>query len=124
MERIRVDMGGTGRWVGSAGHEEVLKLTDLKDIFEDEEEEVEESGDEEQEQEVEKITGELLKTAEPEMNTNTPEPGTDDDDNEEEEEAPKEKKRKRTKQDKDELAGRKKKGRNQIDSEPSFFSDL
>ncbi|KAI8989141.1 WD40 repeat-like protein [Trametes punicea] len=39
IERIAVDMNGQGRWVGSAGHEEVLKLTDLKEVFEDEDEE-------------------------------------------------------------------------------------
>ena len=31
-----MDMGGEGRWVGSVGHEEVLKMTDLKEVFEDE----------------------------------------------------------------------------------------
>ena len=35
IERIAVDMGGEGRWVGSVGHEEVLKLTDLEEVFED-----------------------------------------------------------------------------------------
>ncbi|KAH8112369.1 WD40 repeat-like protein [Phellopilus nigrolimitatus] len=36
IERIAVDMGGTGRWVGSIGHDEVLRLTDLREVFEDE----------------------------------------------------------------------------------------
>ncbi|CCM06569.1 uncharacterized protein FIBRA_08846 [Fibroporia radiculosa] len=36
IERIAVDRDGEGRWVGSAGHEEILKLTDLKEVFEDE----------------------------------------------------------------------------------------
>ena len=32
IERIAVDMGGEGRWVGSVGHEEVLKLTGGKGV--------------------------------------------------------------------------------------------
>src|ERR1700679_921955 len=47
IERIAVDRGGEGRWVGSTGHEEVLKLTDLKEVFEDEDKD-EECVDEEQ----------------------------------------------------------------------------
>ena len=35
IERIAVDMNGEGRWVGSVGHEEVLKLTDLQEVFAD-----------------------------------------------------------------------------------------
>ena len=38
VERVVIDRAGEGRWVGSVGHEDVLKLTDLKDIFEDEDE--------------------------------------------------------------------------------------
>ncbi|KZT08188.1 WD repeat-containing protein JIP5 [Laetiporus sulphureus 93-53] len=38
IECIAIDRDGEGHWVGSAGHEEVLKLTDLKEVFEDEDE--------------------------------------------------------------------------------------
>jgi hypothetical protein len=34
VERIRIDRGGQGNWVGSIGHDEHLKLTDLRGIFE------------------------------------------------------------------------------------------
>ena len=51
IERIAVDRGGEGTWVGSVGHEEVLKLTDLREVFEDEgdgdEEEIEDDDEEE-----------------------------------------------------------------------------
>jgi len=36
VERVKVDRSGEGDWVGSVGHEEVLKLTDLREVFEDE----------------------------------------------------------------------------------------
>ncbi|PCH36904.1 WD40 repeat-like protein [Wolfiporia cocos MD-104 SS10] len=51
IERIAVDRGGEGRWVGSAGHEEVIKLTNLREVFEDEDadEDAEENEDEEEE---------------------------------------------------------------------------
>ncbi|KAF7978755.1 hypothetical protein HWV62_44778 [Athelia sp. TMB] len=128
IERVRVDMGGTGRWVGSAGHEEVLKMTDLKDIFEDEDENEEGEGMDEEDEEQGATVADLSgkgEDSDADVSEEVPETeGKDSDDEEDEEEEPQEKKRKRGKQDKDELAGRKKKGRNQIDSEPSFFSDL
>ena len=36
IERIAIDCAGEGRWVGSVGHDEILRLTDLKAVFEDE----------------------------------------------------------------------------------------
>lgn len=39
VERVRVDLSGEGRWVGCVGHEEVLRMVDMKEVFEDEEEE-------------------------------------------------------------------------------------
>ncbi|VDC00976.1 unnamed protein product [Peniophora sp. CBMAI 1063] len=36
IERIKIDRGGEGRWVGSVGHEDVLRMTDLREVFEDE----------------------------------------------------------------------------------------
>lgn len=137
IERVHVDMAGTGRWVGSAGHEEVLKMTDLKDVFEDEDEDEDEGNAESEKMEDEEEEG-ISTTdlsgkgtgvgSEAEADVDVPvanDKNSDDDEEEgEEEEAPQEKKRKRQKQAKDELVGRKKKGRNQIDSDPSFFSGL
>jgi len=127
IERIAIDRGGEGRWVGSAGHEDVLKLTDLKEVFEDEDKDdgIDEAGDEEEKDES-KCDGDeenqeledLSKTTEPEARANAS--GDDDEDSD----VPKGKKRKR-KQEKDVLAPRgKKKGRNQVEAEPSFFSGL
>ncbi|KAI0797425.1 WD40-repeat-containing domain protein [Irpex lacteus] len=39
VERVRVDLGGEGRWVGCVGHEEVLRMVDMKEVFEDGEDE-------------------------------------------------------------------------------------
>ena len=114
IERIAVDKAGEGRWVGSVGHEDVLRLTDLKEVFEDEDREeggeggkggvgeVEEDG--ERGEEVEREDEQEVSASE-------------------ESNAPQEKKRKR-KKDKDILSGRAKRGRNQVDVEPSFFSGL
>ena len=114
IERIAVDKAGEGRWVGCVGHEDVLRLTDLKEVFEDEDREeggeggkggvgeVEEDG--ERGEEVEREDEQEVSASE-------------------ESNAPKEKKRKR-KKDKDILSGRAKRGRNQVDVEPSFFSGL
>lgn len=124
IERIAVDRGGEGRWVGSAGHEEVLRLTDLKDVFEDEDRDEAageahadegESDDNEANQNLE----ETFKPTEPEVAGMDPASSDDEQDSD----LPKEKKRKR-KQEKDALVGRKKRGRNQVDAEPSFFSGL
>ncbi|KAH9988087.1 WD40-repeat-containing domain protein [Russula compacta] len=38
IERIAIDRAGEGRWVGSVGHDEVLRLTDLCEVLEDEDE--------------------------------------------------------------------------------------
>lgn len=55
IERIAVDRAGEGQWVGSVGHEEILKLTDLREVFEDDgsEEEDEVEVEDEAEDEVE-----------------------------------------------------------------------
>ncbi|KAF9777514.1 WD40-repeat-containing domain protein [Thelephora terrestris] len=107
VERVVVDRAGEGRWVGSVGHEDVLKLTDLKDIFEDEDEGGVGEGDSEHvgsEDEGPSITA---------PDSDEPEP-----------EDPKSKSGKK-KQAKDPLAKKKeKKGRNQIVTDPSFFSGL
>ncbi|KAF8452491.1 WD40-repeat-containing domain protein [Boletus edulis BED1] len=131
IERIVIDQNGEGRWIGSAGHEDTLKMTDLKDIFEDEDGD----GDSDSDQD--------LHTAMPSDGENRPntdvtvsedqahsnaipqvlEANPGDESQDSDSDAPKEKKRK-IKEGKDSLAGRKKKWRNEIDAEPSFFSGL
>jgi len=121
IERIVIDQNGEGRWIGSAGHEDTLKMTDLKDVFEDED------GDGDSDQELDTPTptdgGNRPKTdVKDQAHSNaTPQeanPAQDSDSD-----VPKEKKRKRT-EGNDSLAGRRKKWRNEIDAEPSFFSGL
>jgi len=93
IERIAIDRAGEGRWVGSVGHDEALRMTDLREVFEDED-----AGEEEKD------------------NTSS-----------DEEKADVLQPKKRRKKDKAEreLEGRpRKKGKNQIDSDPSFFSGL
>ena len=119
VERVVIDRAGEGRWVGSVGHEDVLKLTDLKDIFEDEDED---DPEEERSEDVASENGRPDATVPSEVvegekaeDQNSDEP--------EEEEGPKPKKRK--KQTKDPLAKKRgKKARNQIVADPSFFSAL
>lgn len=121
VERIAIDRAGEGRWVGSAGHEDVLKLTDLKDIFEDEDEDG-----------ANMEGGEDMDSEDEHLDVTVPEPVEEgkekavesDSDEPEPEEDPKSKKRKK-KQTKDPLAKkREKKNKNQIVANPSFFSDL
>lgn len=119
VERIVIDRAGEGRWVGSVGHEGILKLTDLKDIFEDEGESdvVGEAGED--------VDGENEHpdVAAPELAEKKEAEDPDSDDPEPEEDH-KSKKRKK-KQTKDPLAKkREKKSRNQIVADPSFFSGL
>ena len=120
VERIVIDRAGEGRWVGSVGHEGILKLTDLKDIFEDEGESdvVGEAGED--------VDGENEHpdVAAPELVEEKKEAEDPDSDEPEPEEDHKSKKRKK-KQTKDPLAKkREKKSRNQIVADPSFFSGL
>jgi len=106
--------------VGSAGHEEVLKLTDLKEVFEDEgkDEEADETG-EDGEKDEDKDENQELET----NMSKTTEPANVSGDNDEDSDVPKGKKRQH-KQEKDVLARRKKRGRNEVEAEPSFFSSL
>ncbi|THH08792.1 hypothetical protein EW145_g2466 [Phellinidium pouzarii] len=46
IERVAIDRNGTGTWVGSVGHDEMLRMTDLKEVFEDEDGDEEEKEDE------------------------------------------------------------------------------
>jgi hypothetical protein len=120
VERIVIDRAGEGRWVGSVGHEDVLKLTDLKEIFEDEDEddvegEASEDVDAENEQPgvaVPELVEEKKKVKDSDSDEPEPEGGH----------GPKKRKKKQTK---DPLAKkREKKARNQIVTDPSFFSGL
>lgn len=95
IERIAVDRAGEGRWVGSVGHDEALRMTDLREVFEDEDARVADedtSSDEEQASECDDL---------------------------------KPKKRRKMDKAERELEGRpQKKGKNEIDVDASFFSGL
>lgn len=129
IERIAVDLGGEGRWVGSAGHDDTLKMTDLRAIFEDEE--GEEAVDESENVQI--IQASDIDSQEPDgavVETQAPTEGTaavieasDSDEDVQDSHSLKEKKRK-SKSNKNALAGRSKKARNQIDADPSFFKGL
>jgi hypothetical protein len=129
IERIAIDLGGEGRWVGSAGHDDTLKMTDLRDVFEDEE--GEEAVDESENVQI--IQASDMDSQEPDgadVETQAPPEGTatiieasDSDEDTRDSHSPKEKKRK-SKSSKNALAGRSKKARNQIDADPSFFKGL
>ncbi|TFK78435.1 WD40 repeat-like protein [Polyporus arcularius HHB13444] len=130
IERIAVDMNGEGRWVGSVGHEEVLKLTDLQEIFEDG---GEEDGDEdggEGDEDADSDEERTKQTTDPTTSAKVP---TDDESADEvdngqvdssDEEQPQPAKRKRKKEQDPLLAGRRKKGKNEVEAEPAFFADL
>ncbi|THH28980.1 hypothetical protein EUX98_g5204 [Antrodiella citrinella] len=152
IERIAVDRGGEGRWVGSAGHEEVLKLTDLKEVFEDDggededEDGEDEEGSDDEETAVKVTTGEDKEIGE-DVEKSAVAKGkgkatgeTSDSDEEDEgvvEEANEEndadssdeemfkESKKRKKPEKDVLqANKRKKGRNEIVADATFFNDL
>ncbi|KAI6015196.1 WD40-repeat-containing domain protein [Pisolithus orientalis] len=118
IERIAIDQNGEGRWIGSAGHEDVLKMTDLREVFEDEDSNRDHESNEGESGSIDRpnmpadaVEGGALSDAEGRGNESG------------ESEEPKEKKRKRKGQ-KDTLAAKKKKGRNEIDADPSFFAGL
>lgn len=46
IERIAVDRGGEGNWVGSVGHDEMLRMTDLREVLEAEDNSDAEGGEE------------------------------------------------------------------------------
>lgn len=134
IERIAVDRGGEGRWVASAGHEEVLKLTDLKDVFEDEGGDEDEDEDEDEQKDVgededknneaegqDNLKQDSGGDSEPEPEAGVEEVNQDSSDDEGVAERGK---RKRNK-DKDPLqASKKTKARNEMDADGSFFADL
>jgi hypothetical protein len=151
IERIAIDHAGEGRWVGSVGHDEVLRLTDLREVFEDEDErdaradgERDTSGDEGDEGSQPGLslaksgTADKDRSGEQESGEEGDEgsqpglslakSGTADKDRSGEQESGEEsdvpKPKKRRKKDEGDLKGRQKKGRNQVDVDPSFFSGL
>lgn len=126
IERIAIDHAGEGRWVGSVGHDEVLRLTDLREVLEDEDER--DAKAEEDEGERDASEDEEGDGAHPDF-SHVKSGGADDDEDGEEQESGEEsdvpKPRKRQKKDKKDLKGQsQKKGRNQVDIDPSFFSGL
>lgn len=124
-----VDQNGEGRWIGSAGHEDTLKMTDIKDIFEDEDDGGDGDGDDDQELGAPALTDEgnrpnkIDSDDEDQARSNGIPEAPEGDESQDSDSGPKERKRKR-KGERDPLAGKKKKGRNEIDAEPSFFSGL
>ena len=126
IERIAIDHAGEGRWVGSVGHDEVLRLTDLREVLEDEDEhdtKAEDDSGEEDTSEDEEGDGahtglSLAKSGAVDGDEGGAEQGSGD-----ESDVPKP--RKRQKKDKKDLKGQsRKKERNQVDVDPSFFSGL
>ncbi|KAI0795776.1 WD40 repeat-like protein [Abortiporus biennis] len=129
IERIAVDRDGEGRWVGSVGHDEILKLTDLKEVFEDEDEEKDEGeGDDDSEEEKRKAGSDDSDEDEDETEESNDEKDSDEEGNEDgdssDEEVEESRKRKKKKNTDPLAATKRKKGRNEIDTEPSFFADL
>jgi hypothetical protein len=156
VENIKVELNGEGRWMGSVGHEEGVKLTNLKDVFEDdkddeagvaEEDDDDDDGDDEDEDVLGEEEGDKkqkteaalkqVEVADVESDTevvkpedsSAPEPDAADEaaqvvsDADSDAPLPQEKKRKR--KEKDTLnTGRRKKGRDQMDAERSFFGNL
>jgi hypothetical protein len=124
-EQVEGQNQGRGRWwVGSVGHEEVLRMTDLDAFFhegqqqdgaEDEEGVLGDGGDHIHDAEV---SDEEDSEEKPEVNA--PE---EDSDSGDDSDAPKVKKRKR-KPEKDPLVVKKKKGKNTVEAEPTFFDGL
>ena len=154
IERIAVDMNGEGRWVGSVGHEEVLKLTDLQEVFADDDD------DEDNDEEGESQEGEGAKKSEndadgdegaregvendsddeskakagpsnemseekDEEDSDAEEADEDKADSDEEEEAELEPRKRKRKKEIDPLqAVKRRKGKNEVEAEPAFFADL
>jgi WD repeat-containing protein 55 len=127
IERIAIDRGGEGRWIGSVGHDEVLRMTDLREVLEDEDARAE------AEAEAEDEDGEKRDGSDSETNSGAAEKDrggdgdlekADEKTSGDESDAPKP--RKRRKKEKGDLKGKSSKRgrRNQVDVDPSFFSGL
>ncbi|KAH7928381.1 WD40 repeat-like protein [Leucogyrophana mollusca] len=122
IERIAVDLGGEGRWVGSAGHEDTLKMTDLKDVFEDEEGEADEGAN--AQVDVASDEDDLAGDDQTPVGLNKIPAVIEASDDEEAQDSDVQKEKKRKRKGDKNLAGKRKKGRNEIDAEPSFFTGL
>jgi hypothetical protein len=121
--RDNIDEGKSERqerwWMGSAGHEEVLRMTDLTAFFvqQDDGGEGEQEGylgvggEESDEHELEELDKENSKAVEEDTDENN------------DSDAPKEK-RKRKRKEKDPLAVKRKKGRNEVEADGTFFDEL
>lgn len=128
IERIAIDRGGEGHWVGSVGHDEKLRLTDLREVFEG-------SDGEEEEEEGEDKEGSEAESDDKNSDDHTGDTNESDEDSEKsdsedssssEEEV--EKKRRKKQKVVDPLGvekRRRKKARNdEVRADPSFFADL
>ena len=154
IERIAVDMNGEGRWVGSVGHEEVLKLTDLQEVFadDDDDEDNDEEGENQEGEGVEKSgndadgdegahegvengsdddskakVGPSRSEEKDEEDSDADHRDADEDkaDSDEEEEAEAEPRKRKRKKEIDPLqAVKRRKGKNEVEAEPAFFADL
>ncbi|KAL1948494.1 hypothetical protein VTO73DRAFT_12569 [Trametes versicolor] len=138
IERIAVDMGGEGRWVGSAGHEEMLKLTDLKEVFEDDDKEGsdeeaqsdDDAGDgaaavgEDSDEEDEKVTEVEAEASEEQERSDDEDEEVQEASGDEEEPVEQPRQRKRKKEQDPLNMAKRKKGKNTVEAEPTFFADL
>ncbi|KAN0107772.1 WD40-repeat-containing domain protein [Russula decolorans] len=126
IERIAVDHAGEGRWVGSVGHDEVLRLTDLREVLEDEDERDAKAEEDDGERDTSADEGD--EGAQPDLSLAKSGTADEDGSGEEQEsgdESDEPKPRKRRKKAEGDLKGRtQRKGRNQVDVDPSFFSGL
>jgi hypothetical protein len=131
IECIAVDKGGEGMWVGSAGHDEVLRMTDLRVIFggenkvdrdkEESDAKIEDNLKGEEEIPKDSVTAEWQEdtketdevNGENSDHVNSCASGND----------PKESKRKR-KREKVVLDGKSKRGRNDLNADANFFAEL
>jgi hypothetical protein len=131
-ERVEIERQRRGRWwVGSVGYDEVLKMTDLEAFFH--EARIGDSGDaecvgrrreESVDRDEEEGSGIVARDDVPCVEALTAGAGEESDpDSSAEEPEPEPKKRKR-KPEKNPLAIKKKKGRNTVDVEPTFFDEL
>jgi WD repeat-containing protein 55 len=124
IERIVIDRGGEGMWVGSVGHDEVLRMTDLREVLEDEDAR---TGAEDEDGERDSSDAEthlqLKKSGTAEEDSGGDVEKADEKSSGDESEV--RKPRKRRKKDKCNPKMRQpKKGRNQVDVDPSFFTGL
>ena len=150
IERIAVDMNGEGRWVGSVGHEELLKLTDLQEVFADDDDEdndeegegAEKSGndadadegaregvdnDSDDESKAKAGPSNEMSEEKNEEDSDVEDREADEDkgDSDEEEEAELEPRKRKRKKEIDPLqAVKRRKGKNEVEAEPAFFADL